>query len=407
LVAACVWAVDRAAPATRSFPAAMARAASAGAAADPLYHGKLLGALDVQVKAISAMGSPAQVSAYLNAAAGASDEAGKRRLAQAVESGALTPEAAAALLTGSGLHHTDWLADALDELEDVRSGLGKGARRVFMDADGGGDRRLIEALRAAASRLPRGTLSGYGDELALAAMFDKATRHAEHAAAAENAVLALGARAHPSDLERRGQAGLRFKTPEGMLKTLSPPEVEAKFGVHLVSVMPKTAPEDMGQSHALYRAMELRSRGDRPSRMPQYAPSLDAGRGADLYVAKVDEKVGFGLFADGKIKDGQLIAEYTGALRVNLSSAEQRRNGYLFRLPGSGNSWFIDAERDGNYARFANHSTKRPNAHVIYGYHNGYYHVLLVAGRDIAQDEQILYDYGEDYWLMRDKPENL
>jgi hypothetical protein len=407
LLAVRLWAAPTSAAAARDFPATFTRAAAAGLAADPFYGSKLLGSLDRHVKTLAAMSSPAEVRAYLRGAAGVADDAGKGRLARSLDAGALEPEAAAALLAASALERPEWFSETLDGLEGLRPDhMGKAAAKIFAEAEGRGDRRLVEALRAAVSRIPRAAGAGYGDELALAALFDKGGPRAGHAAGEESVLAAHGA-LHPSGLERPGAAGVRFKTPEGAFKTLSPAEFEAKFGARYVPVMPKDAPEDAKKWHGLYHGA-YEGMGRRPNHLAKidYHAALDAGRTAELYVAKVSEAVGYGLFAARKIADGELIAEYTGTLRKKVPYEEQRRNAYLFQLPGHGD-WFVDAETAGNYARFANHSSKRPNTLVMFGFHDGYYHVLLIAGKDIAQDEQIVYDYGSDYWTFREKPEEL
>jgi len=105
---------------------------------------------------------------------------------------------------------------------------------------------------------------------------------------------------------------------------------------------------------------------------------------------------GFGLFALRPIKKREKIAEYKGA-RVNAEEAgrlERRGNRYLYEI---NKQITIDGTPRGNVARYANHSCN-PNAETFtYGGR-----VFIRALRRIKPDEEITYDYGNDYlkWVI-------
>jgi SET domain-containing protein len=100
---------------------------------------------------------------------------------------------------------------------------------------------------------------------------------------------------------------------------------------------------------------------------------------------------GFGLFAVRPIKKREKIAEYTGP-RVTAEEAlrlEQRGNRYLYEINPRVT---IDGTPRSNVARYANHSCN-PNAET-YTYGG---RVFIRALRRIKPDQEITYDYGNDY----------
>src|SRR5207344_878397 len=100
---------------------------------------------------------------------------------------------------------------------------------------------------------------------------------------------------------------------------------------------------------------------------------------------------GFGLFAIRPIKKREKIAEYKGP-RVDAEEAgrlERRGNRYLYEI---NKQITIDGTPRSNVARYANHSCN-PNAETFtYGGR-----VFIRALRRIKPDEEITYDYGNDY----------
>ncbi|MGA8825353.1 MAG: SET domain-containing protein [Pseudolabrys sp.] len=100
---------------------------------------------------------------------------------------------------------------------------------------------------------------------------------------------------------------------------------------------------------------------------------------------------GLGLFAVRPIKKREKIAEYKGP-RVNAEEAgrlEGRGNRYLYEI---NKRITIDGTPRSNVARYANHSCN-PNAETYtYGRR-----VFIRALRKIKPDEEITYDYGNDY----------
>jgi len=137
-----------------------------------------------------------------------------------------------------------------------------------------------------------------------------------------------------------------------------------------------------------------------------YGELIDKQYVAPVYIQYVNERVGHGLFADTLIQKGEMIGEYTGILLHE--SKVSSNNAYLFYYPSKltddpkiDYEFYVDAEKAGNYTRFANHA--RPsNAERRYVPHKGLWRVIFVAVKDIAKDEQIFIDYGAGYWGDRE-----
>src|SRR5580704_17398067 len=115
---------------------------------------------------------------------------------------------------------------------------------------------------------------------------------------------------------------------------------------------------------------------------------------------------GRGVYASRDIAEGERIVEYTGAL---ISSGEaddavddetmRRHHTFLFAVE---DHWVIDASRDGNEARFINHSCD-PNCESVVVRRRVYIHAL----RDIAAGEELVYDYWyvtSDEYTLDDLP---
>jgi len=100
---------------------------------------------------------------------------------------------------------------------------------------------------------------------------------------------------------------------------------------------------------------------------------------------------GLGLFATKRIKRGAYIAAYRGRRITTKESDQREARGarYMFAL---NKRWVIDGSPRWNVARYMNHSC-RPNAKPV-GRRGG---IVIVALRQIEPDEEITFNYGQDY----------
>ena len=99
--------------------------------------------------------------------------------------------------------------------------------------------------------------------------------------------------------------------------------------------------------------------------------------------------LGNGLFATAPIQKGEFILEYTGK-RIPTKEADELTTRYLFEID---DQWTIDGSTRSNTARYVNHSC-RPNceARIEKG------KILYYATRNIKEGEEIVIDYGDEYF---------
>lgn len=109
---------------------------------------------------------------------------------------------------------------------------------------------------------------------------------------------------------------------------------------------------------------------------------------------------GNGVFATAPIKKGERVIRYKGQLRthddVDRAYAEAPDSGHTF-LFTLNDKYVIDANIDGNDARWINHSCV-PNCEATYLAHDSGKKrkdkIYIEAMRDIAAGEELTYNYG-------------
>lgn len=127
---------------------------------------------------------------------------------------------------------------------------------------------------------------------------------------------------------------------------------------------------------------------------------------AEASVRFCGDKIGYGLFAEEDVEEGAFVGEYTGLVRKN--NDHSLANGYLFRYPVAdpiGRDYTIDAIQ-GNLTRFINHSFT-PNLDKKYAFVAGFYHAIFIANQPIKKGAQFSFDYGANYWYVRQAPATI
>lgn len=125
-------------------------------------------------------------------------------------------------------------------------------------------------------------------------------------------------------------------------------------------------------------------------------------------VRKVDEHIGYGLFAEEDILEGSYVGEYTGIVRKNDRRYMEPLNHYCYEYPVPdhiGRHYVIDATQ-GNLTRFINHSY-HPNLRPIHVFYEGFYHLIFLSLQKIPKGTQLAYNYGKNYWYLRSPPAQL
>lgn len=139
-----------------------------------------------------------------------------------------------------------------------------------------------------------------------------------------------------------------------------------------------------------------------------YSQEIRKGSHPDVTIRWIDTVLGYGVFANRMIRKHTYIGEYAGVVRKR-SFFNRLSNLYCFDYTigyGLSTPFVIDARRYGNFTRFINHSSK-PNVETASVFCDGMMHVILYAITDIAQDAQLLCNYGQKYWEKRDEPHIL
>ena len=112
-------------------------------------------------------------------------------------------------------------------------------------------------------------------------------------------------------------------------------------------------------------------------------------------IARSGPGKGLGLFARAAIPAGSFVAEYTGR-RISTKEADALPTRYLFEIDAK---WTIDGSPRSNIARYMNHACE-PNCEA--DIQNG--RIMLLASRDIKAEEELTFDYGEEYFDEFIKP---
>ena len=110
-------------------------------------------------------------------------------------------------------------------------------------------------------------------------------------------------------------------------------------------------------------------------------------RDADFSVKRTN--TGLGLFANKPIRKGKRIIEYIGPF-VSNDFVDNSNKKYFFEV---NSKCTIDGSSRSNIARYINHSC-RPNAEAFVSGRR----VWIWARKNIKAGEEIVYDYGKDYF---------
>lgn len=191
-----------------------------------------------------------------------------------------------------------------------------------------------------------------------------------------------------------------------MRKEIFPPHVRFKY-------LPQIAFKNRKERFdVLFRGLEEFHKGNIPAHAlelgKKYQRQIESDFCPNVLIQFINEQVGHGVFAEEVLHPRQYIGEYTGIVRENLRVYFSPLNNFCYEYPVPdriGRSFVIDATA-GNFTRFINHSCK-PNLEPFYAFLNGFYHLIFISLRKIQKGEQLLYDYGRSYWILRGSPEEF
>ena len=127
---------------------------------------------------------------------------------------------------------------------------------------------------------------------------------------------------------------------------------------------------------------------------------------APVYIGRINDKVGYGVFAAEELEKGAFIGEYTGVIQKADEMSGQELDGGGFE---SDYAWYyleeleqaptleINGRFEGNELRYVNHDSDA-NIDVEHTLIDGYWILFFKAARKIKSGEQLLISYGEAYW---------
>ena len=133
-------------------------------------------------------------------------------------------------------------------------------------------------------------------------------------------------------------------------------------------------------------------------------------------VLETDDGRGMGLFVAGQaIEAGTYLFDYAGKLIEQWEYDELYPRAHASGpfadyavgiLMDDGRSVYVDAAdpRESNLARFMNHDAVAPNCHawtLTNPVGNVPPRVLIFVGIDVAPGEELVWDYGDEYWKGR------
>lgn len=138
----------------------------------------------------------------------------------------------------------------------------------------------------------------------------------------------------------------------------------------------------------------------------RYGDALRRGLRAPLEVRDAGSGVGWGLFAAADLAAGDLVGEYAGVIQESGDAPpDQKVDGhylsdYAWNYPDElpdGTEFEVNALKEGNELRFANHSA-RPNLAVDHTLVDGLFVTFFRVLEPVKAGTQLTVDYGEDYW---------
>jgi uncharacterized protein len=125
-----------------------------------------------------------------------------------------------------------------------------------------------------------------------------------------------------------------------------------------------------------------------------------------LSIEKINDKKGYGVITKEKLPKGMIVTHYAGIIRKDVGNWG-KNNRYVFGFTGTKKleNWVIDAQKSCNLASFMNHSYK-PNVEAFEYYSEDGPSVVFKTIKEISENEELVYDYGKDYWKgIKEKPE--
>lgn len=132
----------------------------------------------------------------------------------------------------------------------------------------------------------------------------------------------------------------------------------------------------------------------------KYGRLVAQGYMAPLSIRFINDQIGYGVFAECDIAEGEMVGEYTGQV-IDLKDVKSTKYNWVYSMThdklGNPVSISLDASETGNEMRYVNHDYN-PNAGMQTVPQGGFWHAVYIANRPIKKGEQVLTNYGTGYW---------
>ncbi|MBS0625439.1 MAG: SET domain-containing protein-lysine N-methyltransferase [Verrucomicrobia bacterium] len=136
---------------------------------------------------------------------------------------------------------------------------------------------------------------------------------------------------------------------------------------------------------------------------------IQTGLNPRVSIRWIDDEVGFGVYALQRIPSCAFVGEYTGVIKERKKRLLKDKT-YCVRYTTwqTGRRKFVvDAETQGNFTRFINHSNK-PNLGLQSVYWRGLPRMVFISLKEIPEGAQLTFDYGTFFWKeIRQVPKKL
>ncbi|ORY87226.1 hypothetical protein LY90DRAFT_696644 [Neocallimastix californiae] len=140
-----------------------------------------------------------------------------------------------------------------------------------------------------------------------------------------------------------------------------------------------------------------------------YKPIIERGLKEDerFFVKKINDKKGYGLFANVDILPHEVLGVYTGVIQTSdPQKTGKKYEWYYSTIPDRKKEAMIElrvnAKHEGSALRFVNHSIYY-NSRIEYVPYNNQWYILFVSNRFINRGEEITVNYREKTKRMPEK----
>lgn len=142
----------------------------------------------------------------------------------------------------------------------------------------------------------------------------------------------------------------------------------------------------------------------------KYGKKISKNIKTHIYIKKVNDQIGYGLFAEKPLKADALIGEYTGVVQEAFhydpsDKVTSAKTEYAWDYPDELQDLpplEINARYAGGVLRFVNHSFQ-PNLRIEHAVIDNEWKIFFVADENIDADTELFVDYGDAYWAVESR----